>query len=98
MGYVEDILKVCAMSQAVIGRWGRTLAVRLPATVARKLALDEGGRVDIEVEGDAIVIRKASAERVLNEMFAGKSAEEWRALYRDAYDWGPDLGREAVEA
>jgi antitoxin MazE len=86
------------MSQVVIGRWGRTLAVRLPASVARKLALGEGGRVEVDVEGDAIVIRKASAERALEAMFAGKSVEEWRALYRDAYDWGPDLGREAVEA
>jgi antitoxin MazE len=86
------------MSQVVIGRWGRTLAVRLPASVARKLALGEGGRVEVDVEGDAIVIRKASAERALEAMFTGKSVEEWRALYRDAYDWGPDLGREAVEA
>jgi len=85
------------MSQAIIGRWGRTLAVRLPASVTRRLALGEGGRVDVEVEGDAIVIRKASTERALHEMFAGRSAQEWRALYRDAYDWGPDLGREAVE-
>ena len=61
------------MSQAIIGRWGRTLAVRLPADAARRLALGEGGRVEIDVEGDAIVIRKASAERVLEAMFAGKS-------------------------
>lgn len=86
------------MSRAIIGRWGRTLAVRLPASVARKLALDEGGRVEGEVEGDAIVIRKASPERALEDMFAGRSAQEWRAFYRDAYDWGPDLGREAIEA
>jgi antitoxin MazE len=86
------------MSQAIIGRWGRTLAVRLPADAARKLALGEGGRVEIDVEGGAIIIRKASAERALESLFAGKSTEEWRALYRDAYDWGPDVGREAVEA
>jgi len=85
------------MPQTVIGRWGRTLAVRLPAETVRKLALNEGRRVDVEIEGDAVVIRKAPAERALEAMFAGKSAQEWRALYRDAYDWGPDLGREAVE-
>ena len=58
------------MSQAVIGRWGRTLAVRLPAEAARKLALGEGGRVDIQVEGDAIVIRKPAGERALEVIFA----------------------------
>lgn len=85
------------MSEAIVGRWGRTLAVRLPAEAARKLALGEGGRVEIDVQGDAIVIRKASAERALEAMFAGKAPQEWRALYRDAYDWGHDLGRETVE-
>ena len=85
------------MSEAIVGRWGRTLAARLPAEAARKLALGEGGRVEIEVQGDAIVIRKSPAERALEAMFAGKSPQEWRALYRDAYDWGADIGREAVE-
>jgi antitoxin component of MazEF toxin-antitoxin module len=86
------------MSRAIIGRWGRALAVRLPASVARQLSLGEGGRVDVDVEGETIAIRKAPPERTLEDMFAGKSAREWRALYHDAYDWGPDLGREAVEA
>jgi antitoxin MazE len=86
------------MTQATIGRWGRGLAAPLPAKATRKLALGEGDVVEIEVEGDAIVIRKPSAERTLETMFAGKSAEEWRALYRDAYEWGPDLGREAQDA
>jgi hypothetical protein len=30
-------------------------------------------------------------------MFAGKPPQTWRALYRDAYDWGPDEGRERIE-
>jgi antitoxin MazE len=85
------------MTQAIIGRWGRTLAVRLPAEAARKLALGEGGRVEVDVEGDAIIIRKAASDRALEAMFAGKSPQEWRALYRDAWDWGPDIGREAIE-
>jgi hypothetical protein len=33
----------------------------------------------------------------LETMFQGKSAAEWRRLYRGAYDWGPDLGREIIE-
>jgi len=32
-----------------------------------------------------------------SELFHGKTPREWRALYADAFDWGPDLGREAVE-
>ena len=33
----------------------------------------------------------------LRELFHGKTPEEWRAAYAGAFDWGPDLGREAVE-
>jgi antitoxin MazE len=43
------------------------------------------------------IIRRAVPQFTLEELFAGKSAEEWRALYDGAYDWGPDIGREVVE-
>jgi antitoxin MazE len=33
----------------------------------------------------------------LEELFRGKSPKEWRAAYTGAFDWGPDVGREAVE-
>jgi hypothetical protein len=33
----------------------------------------------------------------LEELFGGRSAEEWRAEFARAFDWGPDLGRETVE-
>jgi hypothetical protein len=33
----------------------------------------------------------------LEDLFRGKTAEEWRAIYKDAYDWGPDVGCERVD-
>ena len=30
-------------------------------------------------------------------MFSARSPREWRALYRAAYDWGEDQGRERVD-
>jgi antitoxin MazE len=33
----------------------------------------------------------------LASLFGGKPAEEWRAAYAGAYDWGPDVGLEVVE-
>ncbi len=32
----------------------------------------------------------------LEELFQARSPAEWRAEYADAYDWGPDVGREVV--
>jgi antitoxin MazE len=85
------------MVRAVIGRWGKNLAVRFPANVAKAAHLNDGERVEIAASGDDIVIRKLAPELTLESMFAGKPPEAWRRLYRDAYDWGPDRGGERVE-
>ena len=85
------------MAQATLGRWGKSLAVRLPSDVAAVFNLRDGDRVDVEIDGDSITIRRSQPSYTLEDLFAGKSPEEWRALYRDSYDWGPDVGREIVE-
>lgn len=85
------------MSQAVIGKWGSDLAIRLPEEIVRTARLTDGERVEIEAHDGNIVIRRTVSQPTLEELFQGKSPEEWRALYRSAFDWGPDLGREAVE-
>ncbi len=85
------------MVRAVIGRWGKNLAVRFPADIAKAARLNDGERVEIAASGDDIVIRKLAPEQTLESMFAGKPPETWRKLYRNAYDWGPDRGRERVE-
>jgi antitoxin MazE len=85
------------MSRAVIGRWGKSLAIRFPAEVAKAAGLGDGQRVEIISSAEEIVIRKLPAELTVETMFAGKSPQTWRALYRRAYGWGPDQGRERVE-
>ncbi len=85
------------MSRAVIGRWGKNLAIRFPAEVAEAAGLTDGERVEILPQDGEVVIRKLVPQVTVADMFLGKSAEEWRALYTDAYDWGPDRGREFVE-
>lgn len=30
-------------------------------------------------------------------LFKGKTPQQWRTEYADAYDWGPDIGREVVD-
>lgn len=85
------------MPQATVGKWGKTLAIRFPGEVVRTTQLREGERVEIEAHEGEIVIRRAAREVRVEELFRGKTPEEWRALYRGAFDWGPDLGRECVE-
>jgi antitoxin MazE len=81
---------------ATIGRWGKTLAVRLPKEIAERARLKEGEQVEIEEVDGEIRLQKRVAPADLDALFAGRTAEQWRELYRDAYDWGDDVGRERL--
>jgi antitoxin MazE len=83
--------------QVTIGKWGNNLALRLPGEVAATSGMSDGDLVDMFAVADEIVIRRAAPKFTLAQLFAGKTAEEWRALYAGAYDWGPDVGREIIE-
>ena len=85
------------MPHVTVGRWGKSLAVRVPGDVAHAAGLREGERVVIEAADGDIVIRRDVPHFTLAELFEGKSAEEWREAYAGAFDWGPDVGREIVE-
>lgn len=91
------LVRIEQMAHAILGRWGKNLALRFPREIANELALVEGETVDIEPGPDRIIIRRIRPRYGLDELFAGKSPEEWRAIYADAYDWGPDVGQEIVE-
>ena len=83
--------------QVTIGKWGKNLAIRLPGEIVKAAGLNDGERVEIETRDGDIVIRRTAPHFTLEELFRGKSPEEWRAAYTGAYDWGLDVGREAVE-
>ena len=85
------------MSRAVVGRWGKSLAIRIPGEVAKSAGISGGERVDVQAQDGDILIRRSAPQFTLEELFRGKSPQEWRAAYAGAYDWGPDMGREVVE-
>lgn len=85
------------MANAIIGRWGKNLAVRLPGEIVEKIDLREGARVEITAQDDCVVIRRATPRYTISQLFRGKTPQEWRELYAGAFDWGPDLGREIVD-
>ena len=74
------------------------MAIRFPGEIAKAAGLSDGERVEIETnDGNIFFIRRAIPHFTLEEMFQGKNPEEWRAIYAEAYDWGPDVGRELIE-
>ena len=79
--------------QVQVSRWGNSLGLRIPKDIAIRAGLREGTRVDIETEGNRIIIAPAQPRYILIDLLKGMTPE----AMREAFDWGPDKGREIVE-
>ncbi|TGL35479.1 AbrB/MazE/SpoVT family DNA-binding domain-containing protein [Leptospira koniambonensis] len=54
--------------ESIIQKWGNSLGIRIPKAMANELELNDGSHVELQYEGDKIVIypmRKASLEEKL---------------------------------
>lgn len=76
-----------------LAKWGNSLAVRLPKDIAEELHLSEGTPVEIKVESGALTLRPATPRYRLADLLRGVTPE----AMRQAWSWGEDKGREAVE-
>jgi antitoxin MazE len=79
--------------RAIVGKWGANIAVRLPRDVAATAGFASGTAVEIEARRGEVVIRCARPRYTLAELLDGATPE----AMREAFDWGDDVGREAVE-
>ncbi len=73
-----------------IAKWGNSLGVRLPKSVALEAAVDEGDTVDVSVKNGAIVIRPSRPTYSLDQLVA-------RITSRNRHgesDWGEAVGHE----
>jgi antitoxin MazE len=74
-----------------IAKWGNSLGLRLPKSVAREAQLDEGDTVDVSVKNGAIVIRPSRPTYSLEDLVAKITPRN----RHDESDWGPSVGRES---
>ena len=79
--------------QVQVSRWGNSLGLRIPKDIASRIGLREGARVEVEAEGDRIVISPARRRYVLTDLLKDVTPQ----AMREAFDWGDDKGREIVE-
>ena len=84
------------MVKVTVGRWGNNLAVRLPGEIVDAIRVRDGEQVDIEAHDGQAIIRRVRQPVSLENLFRGKSPDEWRSDYAGAHDWGPDVGREII--
>ena len=83
---------------AKIGKWGTSLALRLPAEIVDELRLGPGDRVLLGVVGDELVGRRVAADELtVEDLFAGYAPGALVDAYAaEAIDWGPDVCAEIV--
>lgn len=80
-----------------IQKWGNSLALRIPATVANEIGVKKGSVVELAAGQDTVfftVVRRKrkTAEITLDELLAGVTPEN----RHDFVDVGPAVGHEVV--
>ena len=60
------------MPVAIVGKWGKNLAVRLPLDIAQAAGLRSGEKVEIEAHGSDIVIRRIDADALADAQAAAE--------------------------
>ena len=73
-----------------ISKWGNSLALRLPKSLAREAQLDAGDTVDVSVDNGAILIRPSRPRYVLDELVRRITPKN----RHDETDWGGPVGDE----
>jgi antitoxin MazE len=76
--------------QAVVKKWGNSLAVRLPQGLAADLNIAEGATVTMTVEDQRLVIAPARKRLRLDDLLAGVK----KSQKRGETDWGKPIGDE----
>jgi antitoxin MazE len=61
-----------AVTHSVIGKWGKNLALRLPAEIVKATGLHTGEQVDIEMRGGEIIIRRCDAAAIAAAQIAAE--------------------------
>ena len=71
-----------------VSRWGNSLAVRLSRAHAQELGVTKGSTIEINVEGDALVVHKSRYD--LHALLSGVTPDN---LHGET-ETGPAMGRE----
>jgi antitoxin MazE len=74
-----------------VGKWGNSLAVRIPGTYAKELNLEEGTELEVTRVDGGLLLRPRKREYKLDELLRQITPEN----IHGETDWGPAVGREA---
>lgn len=73
-----------------VSRWGNSLALRIPVSAVKRLKLNEGSAMSVQVSGDAIMLRPSTSEPTLAQLLDGVTPD----MVGGEMDWGKPVGKE----
>ncbi len=73
-----------------VGKWGNSLALRIPKGLADEAGLKEGGKVEVSLDQGRLVIKPTPTSYSLEELTAGITEEN---LHQETF-WGEAQGKE----
>jgi antitoxin MazE len=79
--------------QIQITKWGNSLGLRLPQALASQIGVAAGQKVEVTAEGNRLVIQAAASAYRLEDLLTNMTPK----AMSEAFDWGGDVGREAVD-
>jgi len=74
-----------------VGKWGNSLAVRIPGTYAKELHLEEGMELEVTRVDGGLLLRPRKHAYTLDELLAQIKPE----IIHGETDWGSAVGSEA---
>jgi antitoxin MazE len=78
--------------ETTIKKWGNSLGVRLPRSIIKHHALEEGARVILDEHKHGIIIRKLPEDDDVDLDFLVRRITKKNR--HEEIDWGPPVGRE----
>lgn len=80
----------CRYMKTQLAKWGNSLALRIPRSVAAAAEALEGTEVEVTFEAGAIVVRPVARRYALDDLVEGITPKNTP----DNIDWGSPLGDE----
>jgi antitoxin MazE len=75
---------------STVQKWGNSLALRLPKSIAQELAVGEGDAVELKIRGDSLQVKPARREYRLSELLSKVGKKN---LHSET-NWGESVGKE----
>ena len=80
------------MEEVAVRAWGNSQGIRIPKTILERMKLKVSDVLSIEIENDAIVLRK----KFVHKTFEERLAEFHGEISTYDFDWGEPEGRELL--